>query len=307
MALYSRELLDHEIKAAAPLSRAEERALVIQAQTGRTQRIRRAAVTRLLRGVLRLLWRDAHRFAHRFGGDPMDLLQEAVVGVLYAVSRFKVECGTRLATYVSWWARSAMQMHVVKQRDVVQRATTAHSRAMLFQLPAIEASAQARTGTVPTDYEIARRFKTTIERVRTHRPRHQSYGEVSLDYVGENGAPLVEVFRNGDVPVDEQLARLERGAMLRGMVARLPPKMRHVIEARWLEPERGGHAAGHRDGSGTLCPANVGLRALSPRLGLSGERIRQIEKQAFAQLRAMWREAQDQEDRDERKTRQRGS
>ena len=220
---------------------------------------------RLILRVLPLVSRTARRYAGR-DVDHADLLQEGIVGVLRALERYEAERGVPFTAYAGWWVRQAMQQAVAEQSRAVRLPTH-----VLWDIHDLR---EARERTAPqgaTDAELGRRLGWGERRledvVRAERPALS----LDLPYAADDGA----AGSLGDLLADplaeqayEDILGTLTGSRLRALMTTLTEREREVL--RW------------RFGLGT---EELSLRQIGRRLGMSGERVRQIENRALAKLR----------------------
>ncbi len=236
----------------------------------RLERIARSgerARERLIRSNLRLVVPTATRYA----GPEMPMLealQEGNLGLIRAVEKFDHTKGYKFSTYAVWWIRKALQRGLAKRGRVVRVPSTVWEHA--GKIRRAETILRGRLGREPTDEEIGEEAGLSPERIADVRDALQPVA--SLDRpVGEDGdislgALLPDVTINGperDVTLSDVRARLVE------TLTTLPERERSVLELRY----------GLRDGEPRT------LREVADILGLSRERVRQLESTALEDLR----------------------
>lgn len=251
------------------LSRAEERELVERAQRGDS-----AAATRLITSHLRFVLHIARRY-RRYGHPLADLFQEGTVGLMEALKRFNPERDVRLATYAMWWIRSSIQDYVVRSRSLVRIGTTAAQKSLFFNLRRRVGELIEGDG-ISEDFAgaLAERFNMSVNEVINF-ARRIARPDQSLDATVASGggpAPIDQVPDQRPTPEDEVAEagefRLWR-ARLSAALAKLPPRELLIIRRRFLAETTPSRAA------------------LGVELGLSKERVRQLEVRALARLRGL--------------------
>ena len=260
---------------AAPyLERDEERDLAMRWLHERDE----TALHRLTAAHMRLVIAMAARF-RRYGLPQADLIQEGHVGLLEAAARFEPEREVRFSTYASWWIRAAIQDYVLRNWSIVRGGTSSAQKALFFNLRRLRIRlARELDGSPEPEIfaAIADRLGVSVADVETMSAR-LSGPDVSLN------APLVESGDEGDAErqdflvsadpgTDETVgARIDaerRRAWLREALGVLDPRELRIVEERRLS-ENG-----------------ETLEALGARLGISKERVRQIEARALEKLQA---------------------
>lgn len=253
----------------ARLSREEERALIARLQRGDA-----TAAGQLITSHLRFVVHIARRYSAH--GQPLaDLVQEGTVGLMEALKRFNPERDTRLATYAMWWIRAAIQDYVVRSRSLVKIGTTAAQRALFFNLRRVSgALAEGEPAAEEFTRALAERFNTSVSEVlalarRIARPDQSLDAAVAA---GSDDRLIDRVADDHPTPEDVLVARSEfqfwRERLTRALTA-LPPRELAIIKRRFLAENAPSRAA------------------LARELGLSKERVRQLELRALARLRAL--------------------
>ena len=254
------------------LERDEERALAVAWAERRDE----AALHRLTSAHMRLVIAMAARF-RRFGLPQADLIQEGHVGLLEAAARFEPEREVRFSTYASWWIRAAIQDYVLRNWSIVRGGTSSTQKALFFNLRRLRARlARELEGAAEPEIfaAIADTIGVSIADVETMSAR-LSGPDTSLNAPlsdGEGDAErqdfLVSDAPRADVTVSERIDGERRLVWLREALGVLDPRELKIVEERRLS----------EDGET--------LEALGVRLGISKERVRQIEARALEKLQA---------------------
>jgi RNA polymerase sigma factor (sigma-70 family) len=247
-----------------PLSPEEERRLLTAAKAGDL-----AARAQVVERFLPLVASTARTYRGSPAVEPIELMQEGVVGLLRAVERFDVDRGTRFAAYAGWWVRQAMQQLIAE----LTRPTVLSDRALrdLARLRDAHLALTVEAGREPSPAELAERVGFVPSHVEdllsADRPA-RSLDETLLGgdgAVGTFGELLADPLAEGEYErVVSEIAAEELGALLTS----LSERERAVL--RW------------RYGVGR---PQESLRKVASRLGVSAERVRQLEERALGKLR----------------------
>src|SRR5438045_1401715 len=279
-----------EIGRVSLLSATEEIALAISMQKGKraqerltevldltpeeTSKLRaeeargRASRRRLIEADLRLVVSVARKYAGR-GISLLDLIQEGNFGLLRAVDRFDYRKGHRLSTYANWWIRQAITRAIAAQSRTIRLPV--HRVEAVGRLTQVSHRLQQRLGREPLADEIAEEMNISPDKVRQIVGASQQTVSLEMPIGEEEDASLGYIIddRNSGAPADAASAQILKEEVL-DMLDTLTARERRVIQLRY----------GLEDGYSRT------LAELGDELGVSRERVRQIEAEALTKLRA---------------------
>lgn len=237
-----------------------------------------AALHELIMAYGRLVAGMAVKFRN-YGLPVADLIQEGNVGLMQASSRFEPERDIRFSTYASWWVRSAMQDYILRNWSIVRTGTTSSQKSLFFNLRRLRARIEGKTGSVLDDAgreEIAKELKVPKRDVDGMSARLAASDQSLNAPIGEEGDLTWQ-----DYLVDERaspeantIAAKDgetRTNWVNTALAELPKREERIIRARLLQDD------------------TLTLEALGVELGVSKERVRQLEKRALGKLRERFR------------------
>ena len=265
----NRRFVDRSMKAAV-LTRERERDLARRWSAERDE----AALHELVAAHGRLVVKLAARFRH-YGAPMSDLVQEGNVGLMEAAARFEPEREVRFATYAAWWIRSAMQDFVLRNASIVRNGTTAAQKALFFNFRRLRAKYGGADGwlDVEATARIADELRVRVADVAEMEMRLSAADRSLNAAIGDDGEDEWQDVLPDERPTPEEEVRDRRDGAVRSRwladaLKELSPREHVIIRERRL-----------REDAPTL-------GELGKRMGISKERVRQIEHKALEKLRA---------------------
>lgn len=252
------------------LGREEERRLAQRSGAGD-----REAANRLIASHLRFVIKIAR--SYRRSGLPMsDLIQEGTLGLIHAVRRFDPDRGIRLSTYAMWWIRAAMQDYTVRSWSLVRIGTTNAQKALFLRLRRLTADLKGSAEGLSDDIagKLAKGFGTTAAEVVALARRIRG-GDVSLNQPlarqDEGGPVWLERLASDEPTPEEAVAEVSQRQFVAEVVQKalgmLPPREQLIIRKRYFGEVK--HT----------------FEAIGREIGLSKDRVRQLESRALQSLR----------------------
>ncbi len=248
------------------------------------------ALHELVEAYTRLVISTAHKF--RFYGLPIgDLIQEGNIGLMTAANKFEPERDLRFSTYASWWIKSSIQDFILRNWSIVRTGTTSAHKSLFFNFRRLRAKIESASETEGlTDNQRADIAKDLG--VRTIDVEHMegrlsgidsSLNSTSRTQDGEENSTQWQDTLIANTPNPEEIVTTikdaqTRSAWLDKALRTLPEREQTIITKRHLKDEV------------------VTLEQLGKDLGISKERVRQLEQRAMGQLKTVIHKSIDDQD-----------
>jgi RNA polymerase sigma-32 factor len=235
------------------------------------------ALHQLASAHMRLVIAIAARFRH-YGLPMADLIQEGHVGLLEAGARFEPDREVRFSTYATWWIRASIQDYILRNWSIVRGGTSSAQKALFFNLRRLRArlsQAAALDSSIDVQQSIATAIGVSRNDVATMEAR-LSGSDMSLnaplaDSDTSGSAERVDFLVDGaplpDETVSETIDTERRVKWLRSALTVLSDRELRILRARRLSEDA------------------ATLESLGDRMGISKERVRQIESRALEKLK----------------------
>ena len=232
------------------------------------------AMHELVMAYARIVVSAASRYRY-YGLSNGDLIQEGNIGLMQAAKRFDPDRGVRFSTYAEWWIRASIQDHILRNWSIVRTGTTAAHKSLFFKLRRLRARIGEADGG-PLSHEgrqkIAETIGVTVADVTVMEQR-LSGADGSLNAaVSQESESEAQDFLADDRPNPEQVViELHDGEVLsrwlNDALSELSPRERLIIMKRRLQDD------------------GATLEQLGGVLGVSKERVRQLEHRALKKLK----------------------
>ncbi|MFN9016215.1 MAG: RNA polymerase factor sigma-32 [Hyphomonadaceae bacterium] len=235
------------------------------------------ALHELTTAYMRLVISMAARFRN-YGLPMSDLVQEGNIGLMQAAARFEPDREVRFSTYAAWWIRSAIQDYVLRNWSIVRTGTTAAQKSLFFNLRRLRALI-SDTGEAMMTRENREIIATKLgvsEREVEQMASRLSANDRSLNAAMSDGVDGGGEWQDllpdeGILPDQDVMERTDterRTNWIQEALKSLNPRELAIIQERRLTDE------------------GATLESLGVRMGISKERVRQIEHQAMKKLKA---------------------
>lgn len=238
-----------------------------------------AALHRLITAYMRLAISMAGKF-RRYGAPMNDLIQEAGLGLMKAADKFDPDRGVRFSTYAVWWIKASIQDYVMRNWSMVRTGSTSSQKSLFFNLRRVQAKFEREAMARGEELDrhqlremIAREVGVPLHDVEMMEGRlsGSDFSLNALQSSDEDGREWIDILEDDSEQASEGVEQAHDMAQLREWLVEamqcLSERERFIIRERKLRPE----------------PRT--LESLGQELGLSKERIRQLEAAAFQKMR----------------------
>ncbi len=238
-----------------------------------------AALHRLIKAYMRLAISMASKF-RRYGAPMNDLIQEAGLGLMKAADKFDPDRGVRFSTYAVWWIKASIQDHVMRNWSMVRTGSTSSQKSLFFNMRRVQARLEREAlqrGEELDTHQLLRLISTEIG-VPLHdvemmhgRLSGSDFSLNATQSVEDEGREWIDALEDEGTQAEEIVENRHDTTQLRDWLLTamnaLNDRERYIVRERKLLDE----------------PRT--LESLGLELGLSKERVRQLEAAAFQKMR----------------------
>ena len=253
-----------EINETALLSEAEEKELAARVQLGEP-----AARDRMVRANLRLVVNIAKNYTRR-GLQLIDLIEEGNLGLIKAVENFDPSFGNRFSTYASWWIKQAIKRALINAAQPIH--IPAYMVDMITKWKYAVIRLEDRLGRAPTLDEIAEYMQMPVKKIRHVRKAAKAYASRGQTAIDPDGVPLPETLADEHAadPGEAVLAADDLES-IKTLFQRIDERSATILRMRF-----------GLDGEEPLT-----LKEIGEKVGLTRERVRQIERDSLKMLHGL--------------------
>ena len=252
------------------LSAKEERELARKARKGS-----KLAKRKLITANLKLVVNIAKHYT-RYGLPLMDLIEEGNLGLIKAVEKFKPSKGYRFSTYAAWWIRQAITRALIDQGRTIR--IPVYMSEIIAKYKKTEEKLRQKLGRMPTRKELAKKLKLPIKKISEIELWMNKKASLEAP-VGEDGgsqlSDFIQTLSVGDT--EKEIEYFFKHQEVLDLLSNLSEREKRILDLRF----------GIEDGKPKT------LAEVAKHLGISRERVRQIEERALKKLRKFVKEQEE--------------
>ncbi len=229
----------------------------------------RRARDKMIRSNLRLVINIAKRYIY-LGIPFMDLIEEGNVGLMKAVEKFNPRKGFRFSTYAAWWIRQSITRSVFDQSRTVRLPVYVNE--MLTKYKKTNEKLMGKLRRIPTDEEVAKSMRTTLDNITKIRSSVTKTSSLDAPIDEEGGNEIIDLIEDKSSASPEvELNTFFVKERLTGLLGNVNEREHEILNLRFGLVDGRLHT----------------LAEVSKKLGVSRERIRQIEENALKKLKKL--------------------